>query len=101
MAKLTESTLRRIIKEELLEMMGTISKQSDVMPEPPPIYPLRVSVKPSPNEKEDAVQKAIQRAMSDYPGFKFDLNKAVPTGSPNRMGRGDVVDYVVYLKPSK
>jgi hypothetical protein len=106
MAKLTESTLRRIIKEELLEMMGTISKQSEVMREPPSVYPLSVSVKPSPNQDKDAIQKAIQRATGEYPDYKFDLKTGGRYGvgymvrrSPNSMG--DNIVYTVYLKPSK
>jgi len=106
MAKLTESTLRRIIKEELLEMMDTISTQSEVMQEPPPVYPLSVSVQPSPNQDKDAIQKAIQRATGEYPGYKFDLKTGGRYGvgymvrrSPNSMG--DNIVYTVYLKPSK
>jgi len=109
MARLTESALRRIIKEELLEMMGNsmrVATQREVMPTPPSVYPLSVAVKPGPDEAEDAVQKAIDRAMGDYPDYEFDLKTGGRHGvgymvrrSPGYMG--DSIVYTVYLKPSK
>jgi hypothetical protein len=110
--RITGKQLRQIIKEEVsrsMNEMGSgirVSTQREVMPTPPAVYPLSVAVNTGPNEVEDAIQSAIDRAMGDYPDYEFDLKTGGRYGAGfmvrrSPSGADPRIAFTVYLEPSK
>jgi len=106
--RITDKQLRQIIKEEVSRSMNEmgggygVATQSEVMSKPPTVYPLSVSVASGPNQVEDAVQAAMDRAMGDYPGYEFELMTGGRYGVGYMVRRspkfkGDQVVYTVFL----